>query len=117
MDTQLLVILIFAYFVTAVRAGNQIYARLKHHEILVNWKVDWESQEIEFDLAVRGKPFKWLGFGFSDHGKWEGSDLCVWKRGERYLKDEDWEHVPRPETFAGSYERRRAAMECPAINR
>ncbi|CAD5226537.1 unnamed protein product [Bursaphelenchus okinawaensis] len=79
--------LFLCILIVPVFGGNQIYAKLKHHEVLVNWKVLWESQEIKFDVAIRGKSFKWFGFGFSDHGKWEGSDLCTWKRDEKFLKD------------------------------
>ncbi|KHN80528.1 Tyramine beta-hydroxylase, partial [Toxocara canis] len=44
--------------------------------IKIWWKTDWKRQEVYYSVRLSGKPVAWFLVGFSDHGKYRGSDFC-----------------------------------------
>lgn len=46
--------------------------------ITVNWIVDYDLEIVKFGIEINiQKNFEWLAIGFSDHGDYEQSDVCV----------------------------------------
>lgn len=50
-----------------------------HGELLLKWRVDYDSQKIRFQLIVSDKApsFNWFALGFSDRGLLNASDVCL----------------------------------------
>jgi len=49
--------------------------------VTVNWVLDPDSPEVHFEAELKSSKsdqlLTWFGIGISDHGDFEGSDLCV----------------------------------------
>ena len=43
-------------------------------------------------------------------------NMACLDHGGELFRGQSWEQIPRPETFAGVFEKKRAFHECPAIN-
>uniref|UniRef100_A0A0M3IUE4 DOMON domain-containing protein n=1 Tax=Ascaris lumbricoides TaxID=6252 RepID=A0A0M3IUE4_ASCLU len=54
----------------------QVLSRLNGTDVEVRWKPDWERQVVHFSVQLSGSPIAWFLVGFSDHGKYRGSDFC-----------------------------------------
>lgn len=49
------------------------------NQISVNWRADDSRKRVEFALeCALESDVSWLAFGFSDHGDYVGSDVCLW---------------------------------------
>lgn len=48
-------------------------------DLLLKWRVDYESRKISFKLIVSDEApsLNWFALGFSDRGLLNGSDVCL----------------------------------------
>lgn len=52
-------------------------------DILLKWRVDYSVRKIQFQVAVvseNGPTYNWFALGFSDRGKFNNSDVCLFWR-------------------------------------
>ncbi|KAI6244018.1 hypothetical protein M3Y99_00070700 [Aphelenchoides fujianensis] len=65
--------------------AKNMVVKLKKTNLIVNWNVDWTLQQVELDVRYSGRRPAWILVGFSDHGKIEGSDGCLYTGDQRVL--------------------------------
>ncbi|KAI6209538.1 Tyramine beta-hydroxylase [Aphelenchoides besseyi] len=65
--------------------SREMIVKLKKTKLMVSWNVDWELQEVEIDVHYSGRRPAWILVGFSDHGKIEGSDGCLYAGNQNVL--------------------------------
>lgn len=61
-------------------------------EILLKWRVDYSIRKIQFQVTIaeRGPMYNWFALGFSDRGKFNNSDMCLfWTdyKGNHHFED------------------------------
>uniref|UniRef100_A0A914KVH0 DOMON domain-containing protein n=1 Tax=Meloidogyne incognita TaxID=6306 RepID=A0A914KVH0_MELIC len=53
----------------------------------MRWTVDWTEQLVEFTVYFSPSNLSAVLIGFSDHGKFAGSDFCIYQVKSRKLTD------------------------------
>ena len=48
----------------------------------LKWEADYKRQAGVFEVRLSNSDLEWIGIGFSDHGEFNNSDLCIFQQGK-----------------------------------
>ena len=51
-------------------------------DVEIRWKADYKRQAVTIHVNMSNTELDWIGIGFSDHGEFNNSDVCVFKQGK-----------------------------------
>ncbi|RCN38550.1 hypothetical protein ANCCAN_15536 [Ancylostoma caninum] len=78
----MLVNLFVASFFTCTKSDGEISARLGSSAIHLSWNVDFADQSVLFTVNQMNTPLGYVIIGFSDHGFYNNSDICIFRNGK-----------------------------------
>ncbi|EPB70271.1 hypothetical protein ANCCEY_10638 [Ancylostoma ceylanicum] len=78
----ILVFLLVAAFFACAKSDGEVSARLGSSAIHISWNVDFADQSVLFTVNQTNAPLGYVIIGFSDHGFYNNSDICIFRNGK-----------------------------------
>ncbi len=84
---EFLLILSFLLFLNSAESNTLFDYKfdtvLDGYAVSIHWNLDYVKKVVDFAVEIQtSRRFQWFAFGFSDIGKFPGSDVCVMTRGK-----------------------------------
>ncbi|CAI4221546.1 unnamed protein product [Auanema sp. JU1783] len=89
-------LIVFLLVLSQVAASQPTYGKvsgtIESSEVVLKWTTSYEDQTIRFSVWMTGPGLRWMAIGFSDHGKFNNSDFCLFRNGKLrdYYTDNDF---------------------------
>ncbi|KAK6753159.1 hypothetical protein RB195_012639 [Necator americanus] len=73
---------LLAAFLINVRGDGEVSTKLGPTVVHIGWKVDFADQSVLFTVTQARTPLTYVIIGFSDHGFYNNSDICIYRGGK-----------------------------------
>ncbi|PAV57052.1 hypothetical protein WR25_26119 [Diploscapter pachys] len=70
--------------------GGRLSTVVDKTEVVLKWHADYDDQTVLFSVSLSNNKFESFGIGFSDHGQYNHSDMCIFRNGtltDYYIND------------------------------